>query len=89
MSVKWFDAITTALCFMDVDKPTYRDKFWKVQQIIAESNKNMTDAFSPGGIICLDKLMSMGHSHWTCPGWVFCPCKPTHLVMNTTQLVVV
>jgi hypothetical protein len=50
MSAKRFDAIIAALCFTDVNKPTYRDKFWEVRQMIAEWNKNMVDAFSPGGL---------------------------------------
>ena len=74
MSAKRFDAITAALSFTDVNKPTYRDKFWEVCQMISEWNKNMAEAFSPGLILCLD--MSFWHSHLTCPGWVFWPQKP-------------
>jgi hypothetical protein len=44
--------------------------------MIAEWNKNMADAFSLGWIICLDESMSVWNSHWTCPGWVFCPRIP-------------
>ncbi len=28
------------------------------------------------GNICLDESMLIWFSWWTCPGWVFCPCKP-------------
>eukprot|EP00804_Cyclotella_cryptica_P001269 CCRYP_012764-RA/>CCRYP_012764-RA protein AED:0.37 eAED:0.03 QI:0/0/0/0.5/1/1/4/0/472 len=76
MSLKRFDAITAALSFTDASKPTYRDKFWEVRQLIVEWNKNMAEAFSPGWILCLDESMSIWHSRWTCPGWVFCPRKP-------------
>jgi len=44
--------------------------------MIAEWNKSMVEAFSPGWVVCLDKSMSICHSRWTCPGWVFCPRKP-------------
>ena len=47
MSMKRFDAITAALSFTDASKPTYRDKFWEVRQLIVEWNKNMAEAFSP------------------------------------------
>jgi hypothetical protein len=76
MSSKRFDAIMVALSLIDVNKPTYRDKFWEVRQLTAEWNKNMAEAFSPGWILCLDESMSIWHSRWTCPGWVFCPRKP-------------
>eukprot|EP00804_Cyclotella_cryptica_P020321 CCRYP_014042-RA/>CCRYP_014042-RA protein AED:0.41 eAED:0.46 QI:0/-1/0/1/-1/1/1/0/310 len=76
MSLKRFDAITAALAFTDANKPTYRDNFWEVWQLIAKWNKNMADAFSPSWILCLNKSMSIWHSRWTCPGWVFCPGKP-------------
>ena len=76
MSMKRFDAITAALSFTAASKPTYRDKFWEVRQLIVEWNKNMAEAFSPSWILCLDESMSIWHSRWTCPGWVFCPHKP-------------
>ena len=76
MSMKRFDAITAALSFTAASKPTYRDKFWEVRQLIVEWNKNMAEAFSPSWILCLDESMSIWHSRWTCPGWVFCPRKP-------------
>ena len=44
--------------------------------MIAEWNKSMAEAFSPGWVVCLDESMSIWHSRWTCPGWVFCPRKP-------------
>eukprot|EP00804_Cyclotella_cryptica_P006670 CCRYP_008607-RA/>CCRYP_008607-RA protein AED:0.37 eAED:0.38 QI:0/0/0/1/0/0/2/0/208 len=48
MSSKRFDGITAALSFTNLNKPTYRDKFWEVWQLIAEWNKNMAEAFLPG-----------------------------------------
>ena len=76
MSAKRFDAITAALSFTNVNKPTYMDKFWEVHQMVSEWNKNMAEAFSPGWILLLDESMSIWHSHWTCPGWAFFPWKP-------------
>ena len=36
----------------------------------------MKDVFSAARAVCLDESMSIWHSQWTCPGWVFCPRKP-------------
>jgi hypothetical protein len=43
-----FDAITSALTFTSVNKPTYQDKFWEVCQAILEWSKNMACVFSSG-----------------------------------------
>ncbi len=32
--------------------------------------------FILSGILCCDESMSIWFQRWTCPGWVFCPCKP-------------
>ena len=39
-------------------------------------NDHMSDSFVPAWALCLDKSMSIWHSPYTYPGWVFCPCKP-------------
>ena len=64
MSLKRFREITAALKFTDRPMPAY---VW---------NKNMAAVFAAGWAVCLDESMSIWHSRWTCPGWVFCPRKP-------------
>lgn len=76
MSLRRFEQITHALTFTDVNKPAFRDPFWEIRQAITEWNKNMSVVFSSGWVLCLDESMSIWHSRWTCPGWVFCPRKP-------------
>jgi hypothetical protein len=80
------DAITSALTFTSVNKPTYQDKFWEVCQAILEWSKNMACVFSSGWILCLDELMSFWHSCWTSLGFLcFVLTSHIHLEMNNTQ----
>ncbi len=44
--------------------------------MICTWNKHMAKIFLAAWVVCLDELMSIWHNQWTCPGWVFCPCKP-------------
>ena len=37
---------------------------------------NMNNAFAPGYMNCLDESMSMWTNKFTCPGFMFVPCKP-------------
>ncbi len=71
-----FLAITLALRFTSANPPTFSDKFWEVRDLILSWNNHMQAVFIASWALCLDKLMSIWHSQWTCPGWVFCPCKP-------------
>jgi hypothetical protein len=36
----------------------------------------MAKIFLVAWVVCLDESISIWHNQWTCPGWVFCPCKP-------------
>jgi hypothetical protein len=44
--------------------------------MIAAWNAHMAKIFVAVWVIFLDESMSIWHNQWTCPGWVFCPCKP-------------
>jgi hypothetical protein len=69
MSKKCFKQITAALSFTNKAKPTYKDRFWEVRQMIDDWNKNMVAIFLAGWILCLDKsIMSIWFSRGTCPG---------------------
>lgn len=76
MLKKRFKQITAALSFTNKAKPTCKDRFWEVRQIIDDWNKNMAAVFLAGWILCLNESMSIWFLRWTCPGWVFCPRKP-------------
>ena len=36
----------------------------------------MRKIFIPSWVSCLDEYMSIWFNRYTCPGWIFCPCKP-------------
>ena len=70
-------AITSALRFTLSNLPTFWDKFWEARDMITTFNKHMAKIFLVAWVVCLDESMSIcWHNRWTCPGWVFCPCKP-------------
>ncbi len=71
-----FNQINSELRFTKEKPPNYCDKFWEVREMVREWNKNMWAFFIPSWVICLNKLTSIWFQRWTCPGWVFCPCKP-------------
>jgi hypothetical protein len=76
MTKKRFCVIDQNLIFTDVPPLNFIDKFWQVRQMICAWSKNMAQTFVAAWIVCLDMSMSIWHSKWTCPGWVFCPRKP-------------
>ncbi len=39
-------------------------------------NDHMSNSFVPAWALCLDESMLIWYSLYTCPRWVFCPCKP-------------
>ncbi|MBM4179814.1 MAG: hypothetical protein FJ211_10875, partial [Ignavibacteria bacterium] len=76
MGKKRFHVIGRNLAFTDVPPPTYVDRFWQIRQMIHAWNEHMANIFLAAWIVCLDESMSIWHTRWTCPGWVFCPRKP-------------
>ena len=76
MSCACFDTILVALSFTDHNPPPFLDKFWEVRQMIYAWGSNMNNTFAPGYMNCLDKSMSMWTNKFTCPGFMFVPCKP-------------
>ena len=50
--------------------------FWEVHAMITAWNSNMNQQFSPGYANCLDESMSIWTNQFTCPGFIFVPCKP-------------
>ena len=76
MSWQWYLVITLALQLIGKPPPANWDKFWHAWEMILAWNENMWTKFSTGRALCLDMLMSIWHSRWTCPGCVFCPHKP-------------
>lgn len=76
MSRNRFENIIRCLTYTNMHKPTFKDKFWQVRQMIYEWNQNMTEFFSPSWISCLDESISVWTNKWTCPGWMYVPRKP-------------
>ena len=58
MSQNWLNAILCAIFYTNHDKLAYRDKFWEVQQMVDEWNKNMAEQFTPSSASCLDESMN-------------------------------
>ena len=79
MSYRRFLAINSCLGFT-FDKPPPADKiqdeFWEVRVLHIAWNQHMKDMFRCSWICCLDELISIWISRWTCPGWMFVPRKP-------------
>ena len=76
MSRKHFDDILSALQFTSDNPPVFVDMFWEVCAMITGWNTNMNQQFSPGYANCLDVSMSVWTNQYTCPGFMFVPCKP-------------
>ena len=76
MSRKRFDAILKALSITSCDPPAFRDHFWEIHEILKAWNKNMMEQFTPSWVSCLDESMSTWTIKYSCPGWMFVPCKP-------------
>ena len=76
MTHKRFWSVQRYLTFMDVQAPTFVDKFWEIRQMIKAWNMHTANVFLAGWVKCLDKSMSLWHQRWICPGWIFYPCKP-------------
>jgi len=76
MSCHRFDAILQALTLTNKSRPTYKDRFWSVRQIIAAWKDNMLVQFVCGWITCLDESMSVWTNMFTCPGFMYVPRKP-------------
>jgi hypothetical protein len=76
MSRNRFEAIQRNLQFTDEKKPTYKDPFWEVRQMIDAWNSNMEIIFIPSFISCLDESMSKWLNQFTCPGFMVVPRKP-------------
>ena len=76
MSKTRYLLILKHLSFAIDDPPPFRDKFWRIRQILSLWNCNMTEIFSCSFVACLDESMSLWLNGWTCPGWTFVPRKP-------------
>lgn len=76
MSRNRFDDILKGLEFMSEDPPPYKDKFFRIRDIVKSWNENMFENFTPGWISCLDESMMVWTNQFTCPGFMFVPRKP-------------
>ncbi len=76
LSKSRFDLIIKHLSYTSRMPPNFRDKFWRVREMIEEWNRNMSEVFRCSWVACLDESMSIWLNRWTCPGWIFVPRKP-------------
>ena len=76
MSRNHFDTILSLLSFTNVDPPTFIYKFWEIRQVVEVWGTNMRENVLPGYMNCLNESMSMWTNKFTCPGFMFAPCKP-------------
>ena len=76
MSRRRFETILGALQFTNVEPPSYKDRFWEVQQMLEVWNDNMTEQFVASWMSCLDKSMLKWVNEFTCPGYMCVPQKP-------------
>ena len=76
MSRTRFELILQHIKYAKLNPPTYKDRFWEVHEMLEEWNKNMATNFVPSWINCIDESMSKWLNEYTCPGFIFVPCKP-------------
>ena len=76
MSHMCFEAIIRYLKFTSNSARAYKAHFHCVEELVYAFNKHTQRAFVPSWIACLDESMPVWTSQWTCPGWMFVPCKP-------------
>ena len=76
MSHTRFELILQHIKYTKLNPPTYKDRFWEVLEMLEEWNKNMATNVVPSWINCIDELMSKWLNKYTCPGFMFIPCKP-------------
>ena len=76
MSGKRFTDISSCIRLrMEVDTPSYRDKFFWVRELIRGFNDNMSNVFVPGWIVCVDESMVVFYNKYA-PGWIVVKRKP-------------
>ena len=76
MSRTRFELILQHIKYTKLNPPTYKDRFWEVREMLDEWNKNMATNFVPSWINCINESMSKWLNEYTCPGFMFVPCKP-------------
>ena len=76
MSHTRFELILQHIKYTKLNPPTYKDRFWEVCEMLDKWNKNMATNFVPSWINCIDESMSKWLNEYTCPGYMFVPCKP-------------
>ena len=76
MSRKQFEEILGALQLTRRSAPAYKERFYKVREMLEMCNTNMEEVFLAGWISCLDESMSKWVNEYTCPGFICVPRKP-------------
>ena len=76
MTCTCFENILNNLTYTNKEPPEYKDRFWEVHDMLDCWNKNMAKMFLPSWMNCIDESMSKWVNEYTCPGFMFVPCKP-------------
>ena len=76
MSRTHFEAILSAIKYTKENPPAFVDCFWEVRELIDAWNESMLKNFSPSWINTIDESISKWINEFTCPGFMYVPCKP-------------
>ena len=76
MSRTHFEAILSAIKYTKENPPAFVDHFWEVCKLIDAWNESMSKNFSPSWINTIDESISKWINEFTCPGFMYVPCKP-------------
>ena len=77
LSLKRFNAITSAMRYTSIDPPPFVDRFHDVREMIDAFNDHYSgpDGYSPSWLNCLDESMNSFLNKF-CPGFMSVPRKP-------------
>ena len=75
ISLRRFNAITSAIRYTDKSPPSFLDRFHEVRQMIESFNDHYAEGYSPSWLSCLDESMNSWLDKF-CPGFMSVPRKP-------------
>ena len=69
MSNSHIERILRALRYSKSKPPTYKDRFWKIRELIGTCNANMKKVFAPRWATCLNEAMSPWTDKYNYASW--------------------
>ena len=61
--------------------PYFKDKFFKIHQMVQAWNDHMKDLFILSWVSCLDSSIYMWTDKFACPRWMFVPISRVNCVL--------